>query len=89
MRPVRYLIIMAAIMFATAASAAYTTPGFGVDWTMDDLVAASGGVVTGGGGSYQFHDSVVIAVGDRLTVAAGSTLLFFGGVAWGSRSTAR
>ena len=76
-------LVLAAILLATVAQAAYTTPGLGVDWTMDNLVAASGGVVTGGGGSYQVNDSVIIALSDRLTVAAGSTLTFFGGVTVG------
>lgn len=75
--------VLAAVLLATVASAAYTTPGTGVDWTLDDLVAMSGGVVTGGGANYEFHDSLVIAVGDRLTVAAGTKLVFYGGNAVG------
>ncbi len=83
MRPIRSLLVLAAVLLATAAQAAYTTPGLGVDWTLDDLVAASGGVVTGGGGNYQVNDSVIIAVSDRVTVAAGATLTFFGGATVG------
>jgi parallel beta-helix repeat protein len=77
------LLVLAVILLATTAHAAYTTPGLGVDWTMDNLVAASAGVVTGGGGSYEVHDSVIISVSDRVTIAPGSTLTFFGGVAVG------
>jgi parallel beta-helix repeat protein len=83
MRWVRLLIVVNVIVLSTAAHAAYTTPGTGIDWTLDDLVAMSGGVVTGGSGSYEFHDSLVIAVGDSVTMAPGTTMLFFGGSAVG------
>lgn len=83
MRWVRLPTVMLAILLAATAHAAYTTPGTGVDWTLDDLVAMSGGVVTGGAGSYEFHDSLVIAIGDSVTVAPGTTMLFFGGNAVG------
>jgi parallel beta-helix repeat protein len=79
----RHLVLVLGLVLAAAgAQAAYVTPGLGVDWTLDDLVANSAGVVTGGGGSYEFHDSVVITVGDRLTANAGATLTFLdtGGV---------
>lgn len=83
MRMARPSVILLALLVATGAHAAYTTPGSGVDWTLADLVAASGGVVTGGGGAYTVNDAVVIAVGDRVTIAAGSTLSFLGGSAVG------
>lgn len=70
------ILVLALGLFASAAFAAYTTPGSGVDWSLDDLVANSGGAVTGGAGVYEFHDSLVIAVGDRITVTAGTTLDF-------------
>jgi hypothetical protein len=76
---VRALALVAALTFAATTHAAYTTPGSGVDWTLDDLVAASAGAVTGGGSSYAVNDAVIIAVGDRVTIAAGTTLQFFGG----------
>ncbi|MBK7049167.1 MAG: right-handed parallel beta-helix repeat-containing protein [bacterium] len=72
-------LTLAALILAATAHAAYTTPGSGVDWTLDDLVAASAGAVTGGGSSYAVNDAVIIAVGDRVTIAAGTTLQFFGG----------
>jgi parallel beta-helix repeat protein len=61
---------------ATPAAADYITPGTGVVWTMDDLVANSGGAVTGGGGAYEVHQTVIIAANDRLTIAAGAHLTF-------------
>ncbi|MCK4758353.1 MAG: right-handed parallel beta-helix repeat-containing protein [Thermoplasmata archaeon] len=56
---------------------AYTTPGTGVVWDMDDLVANSGGAVTGGSGSYVFHDWwVTINAGDTLNVLPGDICSF-------------
>jgi parallel beta-helix repeat protein len=83
MRPIRPLLVLCAVLLATTAQAVYTTPGLGVDWTLDNLVAASAGAVTGGGSSYEVHDSVVIAVSDRVTISPGTTLTFFGGITVG------
>jgi parallel beta-helix repeat protein len=60
----------------SSARADYMTPGTGVIWTMDDLVAASGGVVTGGTGAYEIHQTVIISVGDRLNIGPGTHLSF-------------
>lgn len=79
----RTLLAIALILAAGTAQALYTTPGTGVVWTMDDLVAHSAGAVTGSGSAYEVHDSLLIAVGDRLTVAPGTTVTFFGGNAVG------
>jgi parallel beta-helix repeat protein len=70
------LAALALLAGAALAHAEYATPGLGVDWTMDDLVAASGGAVTGSSGTYEVHESVVVSLGDRLTIAPGSTLIF-------------
>lgn len=83
MRTLPVLAALAALLLTTTAHAAYTTPGTGVDWTMDDLVAMSGGVVTGSDGHFDFHDSLIIAVNDHLTIAAGARLMFFGGATVG------
>jgi parallel beta-helix repeat protein len=64
------------LLLAPAAQAEYATPGIGVDWTLDDLVANSGGAVTGGGGVYEVYDAVVVSLSDRLTVAAGTHITF-------------
>jgi parallel beta-helix repeat protein len=61
-------------------AAPYTTPDSGVTWTMDDLVANSGGTVTGGGGTYVITDNVYIAPSDTLIVQPGETLKFDFGV---------
>ncbi|MCP4291561.1 MAG: DUF1565 domain-containing protein [bacterium] len=56
--------------------AEYTTPGFGSQYSLDQLVAQSGGAVTGGNDQYVFHDSVVISQGDQLNISAGQVLEF-------------
>lgn len=48
---------------------AYNTPGTGVKWNLDDLVANSGGVVTFGSGVYTFNDTVKIQRGDTFYVS--------------------
>jgi len=64
------------LLGAAPALADYTTPGLGVNWTLDDLVAAAGGAVTGADGSYAVHASVTVAVSDTLTAASGDVLTF-------------
>ena len=61
---------------AQPARADYITPGLGADYTLDDLVAQSGGAVTGADGQYQVNDSVVIAVNDALIIGPGSEIVF-------------
>lgn len=74
---IRHSALCLIVFFLTApALADYTTPGTGVDWTMDDLVANSAGAVTGTGGAYEVLASVFVAQTDRLEIAAGSTLTF-------------
>ncbi|MEZ4386090.1 MAG: right-handed parallel beta-helix repeat-containing protein [Candidatus Krumholzibacteriia bacterium] len=78
------LVAIICVVYAALAGAQpYTTPGTGVDWTMDDLAAAAGFTVQGAGGAYAIHDLVTIAVNDRLTIAPGTTLTFAAGAAVG------
>jgi parallel beta-helix repeat protein len=67
------------VMLAGTAGAQFTTPGIGVHWTMDDLVAQSGGVVTGTAPAYELHDAVTVAATDTLTVGPGERLTFIDG----------
>jgi len=39
------ILFILALFFVAAISAQYSTPGTGINWTMDDLVANSGGVI--------------------------------------------
>ncbi|MCE1188825.1 MAG: T9SS type A sorting domain-containing protein [Ignavibacteria bacterium] len=54
----------------------YTTPGNGVVWTLDSLVANSGGVVTGNNGNYTINALVTISANDFIKVPKGSTVMF-------------
>jgi len=76
--PNSILLALAALLLGLVpcARADYATPGTGVVWTMDDLVAASGGVVSGGGGLYAVTASVTISAGDELSIAPGASLTF-------------
>ncbi|HPF34425.1 MAG TPA: right-handed parallel beta-helix repeat-containing protein [Candidatus Krumholzibacteria bacterium] len=71
-------LILCTALVAAPALAEWISPGNGTVYSMDGLVAASGGAVTGGAGLYEFQDSVVIGLGDRLEVAPGATLSFTG-----------
>ncbi len=54
----------------------YTTPGTGVSWSLDSLVAHSGGVVSGGNHYFVMSQSVNVSIADRLLISAGDTLVF-------------
>ena len=54
---------------------AYSTPGEGVSWTMDDVVADSEGAVTGSGGVYQLHEYLQVSENDTLTLSPGDVLV--------------
>jgi len=70
-----YIPILLTVLFGAATLVlGYTTPDTGVSWTMDDLVANSGGDVTGAAPNYQLHDDVWIEEADTLTIAAGTTI---------------
>ena len=49
-------------------NAQYTTPGTGVNWKLDSLVAHSGGVVLYTGGIYTINQDLTISTGDLLTI---------------------
>jgi len=70
------------VLLSIAATAhAFTTPGTGVRWTGDDLVAQSAGAVTGGPVDFQIHETVIVAVGDTLDFShATFTVLDTGGL---------
>ena len=77
------VVFAAAVAAFQAGAVPYTTPNTGVRWTMDSLVAYSGGTVTGGGGAYTVTDEVIVAAADRLTLAAGTTVNHASGSAVG------
>ncbi|MFZ0389460.1 MAG: right-handed parallel beta-helix repeat-containing protein, partial [Calditrichia bacterium] len=64
------------LLLHTVLKADYATPGTGVVWTPDSLVAYSGGAVTGGDTLFYINATVTITAGDRLDIAAGSKIYF-------------
>jgi len=64
--------MLVAIPFGTQnAEAVFFTPGTGINWNFDDLALMSGGAVTGGGGFYQVHDTIVIQPPDEIHLLGG------------------
>ncbi len=55
-----------------ARAATYSTPGTGVNWDMDDLVANSDGNVTFESGIYTVHSDITISENDVLTIDPGT-----------------
>ena len=77
-----FLIGLAVWIETVSAWASYSTPNTGVSWTMDDLVANSGGKVTGSALNYALHDDIWIEQNDTLTIAAGTTITRDDGGTW-------
>ena len=63
----RLMLIITLQLFFVVAFSQYTTPGTGVNWTMNDLVTNSNGVVTGTSGNYTINSDLTIAQNDTLT----------------------
>jgi parallel beta-helix repeat protein len=62
----------------SGSAAPYNTPDTGLTLTMDNLVALSGGTVTGSSPNYEVHDDITISETDTLTINAGETIEFVG-----------
>ena len=58
------------------ANAQFITPGTGVVWNMDSLVARSGGIVTGSFPNYTVAALCSVSVNDRLIIPQGSVVTF-------------
>jgi hypothetical protein len=76
---VSLLTIGVLALMSASASAQFATPGIGVRWTMDDLVAQSGGVVTGTGPLYDVNGSITVTATDTLDIRPGEQLTFIDG----------
>lgn len=72
----RLTVLSLFIFLSTPVFATYATPGTGVKWTLSDLVANSGGVVTYGGGQYTFNDIVFVVLNDTLLITTDETAKF-------------
>lgn len=63
------VILLGMFMFILLiVKAQYTTPGTGVQWTFEDLVANSSGVVTKIGDVYYVNDTIIIEYMDEIIV---------------------
>lgn len=70
------LMVLAMLLMSPSVRADFVTPGTGEHLTMTDLVALSGGAVTGSGSQFEVHQSVTVAVTDTLSLAPGQQLTF-------------
>lgn len=64
------------ILGVIAINAQFITPGTGVTWNMDSLVARSGGLITGSFPNYTVATICSVSVGDRLIIPQGSVVTF-------------
>lgn len=71
-------LLLLFILISSQLFAQYTTPNTSVNWELDDLVANSGGVVTGTFPDYTINARVTIAANDRVFINPGTTVLFSG-----------
>ena len=69
-----FLLFAGVAIITTNTHAAYTTPGSGVIWNPDSLVAYSSGTLTGNYPDYALNDVVTIAAGDRLIIPPGTSI---------------
>lgn len=69
-------LLLLFILISSQLFAQYTTPNTSVNWELDDLVANSGGVVTGTFPDYTINARVTIAANDRVFINPGTTVLF-------------
>lgn len=68
----RMLLSLVLLVISSPVQAGYTTPNTGVRWTLDSLVAHSGGILIGTFPNYTLTDTITIAAFDRLTIHPGS-----------------
>ena len=58
------------LLVSIPAIAQYTTPGTGINWTMEDLVENSAGTVTSDlTGIYTIHENLVISASDTISIS--------------------
>ena len=71
----KILLFLFLLLFTNSYSN-YSTPGTGVTWDLDSLVAFSGGNVTLSGSDYMVNDTIIITAGDTVKVLTNSTMKF-------------
>ena len=70
----RLLILIFSFLFISSSFATYYTPGTGVRWSLDDLVANSGGVVTFGSGFYTVNDTIKVKANQPVEITLDNTV---------------
>ena len=68
------LIFAVFFLLSAYAYADYSTPGTGVSWNLDNLVANSGGAVTFSSGMYFINDNLIITSPDTIKILNNSTV---------------
>lgn len=77
MMKIHLLLVCSLLMTTTVAfSAQWPTPGTGVTYTLDSLVAKSGGVVLKSGTDYVVTDTVIISENDTLSITDDAVVKF-------------
>jgi len=77
MRKKLVIIAFLLLVITGISSAEFVSPNTGRSWTLDSLVANSGGAVTFSGGIYYFvEDSITIAKSDTLKILVNATVKF-------------
>jgi hypothetical protein len=71
-------IFLLVVFVSVQMFAQYTTPNTGVNWTLDDLVTNSGGVVSGSFPNYAINQKITVAEMDRVFILPGSAVVFSG-----------
>ena len=72
------ILFVLLLIVSTQIFAQYTTPNTSVNWNLDDLVANSGGVVTGTFPNYSISNKITISANDRVYINSGTIVLFSG-----------
>jgi len=77
MRKNLFILAFMLLVVTSITSAEYVSPNNGRNWTLDSLVANSGGAVTYSGGIYYFiEDSITISKSDTLKILTNATVKF-------------
>ncbi len=63
------------LTFAFTAKAQYTTPGTGINWGLNELVANSSGAVIQDGSNYRFTAGLYITAGDTISILSGANII--------------
>jgi hypothetical protein len=74
------ILVLLFLLFFSNSYSNYSTPGTGVTWDLDSLVAYSGGNVTLSGSDYMINDTINITAGDTISVLNNATMKLAQGV---------